>query len=66
MPRPTFDLLKAEGPLPLARPSRGPVGVTPAASIELLRRIGNGQFNLRRLCLKDRRAPAAWNAALSA
>jgi len=36
------------------------------AGIELLRRIGKGQFNLGRLRLKDRRAPAVWKAVLSA
>jgi transposase-like protein len=36
------------------------------AGIELLRRIGKGQFNLGRLRLKDRGAPAVWNAVLPA
>ncbi len=36
------------------------------AGIELLPRIGKGQFNLGRLCLKDRRAPVVWKAVLSA
>jgi transposase-like protein len=36
------------------------------AGIELLRRICKGQFNLGRLRLKDRRAPAVWNAVLAA
>ena len=35
------------------------------AGIELLRRIGKEQFNLSRLRLKDRRAPAVWKAVLS-
>ena len=34
--------------------------------IELLRRIHKGQFNLRSLRLKDRRAPSVWNAVLAA
>jgi transposase-like protein len=34
--------------------------------IELLRRIHKGQFNLRSVRLKDRRAPAVWNAVLAA
>ncbi len=36
------------------------------AGIELLRRIGNGQFNLGQLRLRDRRAPAVWEAVLAA
>jgi transposase-like protein len=36
------------------------------AGIELLRRISKGQFNLARLRLQDRRAPAVWNAVLAA
>jgi transposase-like protein len=36
------------------------------AGIELLRRIRKGQFNLGRLRLKDGRAPAVWDAVLSA
>ena len=36
------------------------------AGIELLRRIRKGQFNLRRLRLNSRSAPASWNAVLSA
>ena len=36
------------------------------AGIELLRRIHKGQFNIGRLCVKDRRAPAVWNAVLAA
>ena len=32
------------------------------ASIDLLRRIHKGQFDLGRLCLKDRSAPATFNA----
>jgi hypothetical protein len=36
------------------------------AGIELLRRIYKRQFNLDRLCLKDRTAPVIWNAVLSA
>ena len=36
------------------------------AGIELLRRIQKGQFNLRRLRLKDRSAPDIWNAVLAA
>ncbi len=36
------------------------------AGIELLRRIHKGQFNLGSLCLKDRSAPAVWNAVLAA
>jgi transposase, IS6 family len=36
------------------------------AGIELLRRIYKGQFSLGRLCLKDRSAPAIWNAVLAA
>ena len=36
------------------------------AGIELLRRIHKGQFNLRRLRLKGRSAPAIWNAVLAA
>jgi hypothetical protein len=35
------------------------------AGIELLRRIHKGQFNLRRLRLKGRSAPAIWNAVLA-
>jgi len=34
--------------------------------IELLRRIYKGQFSLDRLRLKDRSAPAIWNAVLAA
>src|SRR6202046_2205832 len=36
------------------------------AGIELLRRIHKRQLNLGRACLKDRNAPAVWNAALAA
>jgi transposase-like protein len=36
------------------------------AGIELLRRIRKGQFNLRRLRLNGRGAPAIWNAVLAA
>jgi transposase-like protein len=36
------------------------------AGVELLRRIHKGQFNLGRLRLKDRSAPAIWNAVLAA
>jgi hypothetical protein len=36
------------------------------AGIELLRRISKGQFNLARLPLQDRRAPAVWDAVLTA
>ena len=36
------------------------------AGIGLLRRIHKGQFNLRRLRLKGRSAPAIWNAVLTA
>jgi transposase, IS6 family len=36
------------------------------AGIELLRWIHKGQFNLRRLHLKGRSAPAIWNAVLAA
>ncbi|HTW68875.1 MAG TPA: DDE-type integrase/transposase/recombinase [Acetobacteraceae bacterium] len=36
------------------------------AGIELLLRIHKGQFNLGRLRLRDRRAPAVWNAVLAA
>ena len=36
------------------------------AGIELLRRISKGQFNLARLRLQDRRAPAVWDAVLAA
>jgi hypothetical protein len=36
------------------------------AGIELLRRISKGQFNLARLRLQGRRAPAVWDAVLAA
>jgi transposase-like protein len=36
------------------------------AGIELLRRIRKEQFNLTRLRLKDRPAPAVWDAVLAA
>ena len=36
------------------------------AGVELLHRIRKGQFNLGRLRLKDRRAPAIWEAVLMA
>jgi hypothetical protein len=36
------------------------------AGIELLHRIHKGQFDLGKLRLKDRTAPALWNAVLSA
>jgi IS6 family transposase len=36
------------------------------SGIELLHRIHKGQFNLRRLRLKARSAPAIWNAVLAA
>src|SRR5271169_3336211 len=36
------------------------------AGIELLRRIHKGQFNLDRLCLRDRSAPVVCNAVLAA
>jgi len=36
------------------------------AGIELLLRIGKGQFNLGGLRLRDRRAPAVWDAVLAA
>ena len=36
------------------------------AGIKLLLRIKKGQFNLGRLRLKDRLAPAIWEAVLSA
>jgi hypothetical protein len=35
------------------------------AGIELVRRIHKGQFNLGRLCLKDRSTSAVWNAVLA-
>jgi len=35
------------------------------AAIELLLRIRKGQFNLSRLLLRDRRAPAVWDAVLA-
>ena len=38
----------------------------PIAGIELLLRIRKGQFNLSRLRLRDRRAPAVWDAVLAA
>jgi transposase-like protein len=41
-------------------------GAITIAGIELLRRIHKGQFNLDRPCLKDRSAPAVWNAVLAA
>jgi transposase, IS6 family len=37
-----------------------------SAGIELLRRIHKGRFNLDRLLLKDRSAPAVWNAVMAA
>jgi transposase-like protein len=36
------------------------------AGIELMHRIRKGQFNLGRLCLKDRTEPEIWNAVLQA
>jgi transposase-like protein len=36
------------------------------AGIELLLRIRKGQFDLRRLRLRDQRAPAVWDAVLAA
>jgi transposase-like protein len=39
---------------------------TTIAGIELLRRIYKGQFALGHLCLKDKAAPAIWNAVLAA
>jgi transposase-like protein len=36
------------------------------AGVELLRRIHEGQFDLRALRLKDRTAPVVWNVALAA
>ena len=36
------------------------------AGVELLHRIRKGQFNLGRLRLKGRRAPAIWEAVLAA
>ena len=36
------------------------------AGIELLLRIRKRQFNLSRLRLRDRRAPAVWDAVLAA
>lgn len=36
------------------------------AGIELVLRIRNGQFNLARLRLRDRHAPAVWDAVLAA
>lgn len=36
------------------------------AGIELLRRIGKGQFNLGQLRLRSRRTPAVWEAVLAA
>ena len=36
------------------------------AGIELLLQIRKGQFNLSRLRLRDRRAPAVWDAVLAA
>jgi len=36
------------------------------AGVELLRRIRKDQFNLGRLRLRDRRAPAVWEAVLAA
>jgi hypothetical protein len=38
----------------------------PIAGIELLLRIRNGQFNLGRLRLRDRRMPAFWDAVIAA
>jgi hypothetical protein len=40
--------------------------VVTSAGMELLRRIHKGPFNLRWLSLKDRSAPAIWNAMLAA
>jgi hypothetical protein len=37
-----------------------------SACIELLRRIWKGQFNVRRLRLNGRAAPAIWNSVLAA
>jgi transposase-like protein len=39
---------------------------TTIAGIELLRRLHKGQFALGRLRLKDKTAPAIWNAVLAA
>ena len=36
------------------------------SGVELMHRIRKGQFNLRRLSLKDTTAPAVWKALLSA
>ena len=38
---------------------------TTIAGIELLRRIGKNQFALRRLHIRDKTAPAIWNAVLA-
>jgi putative transposase len=39
---------------------------TTVAGIELMHRIGKGQFRLNRLYLIDTTMPAAWNAVLAA
>jgi transposase-like protein len=52
------------GPMPgFKRPRTASVTI---AGIELLRRIRKGQFNLRRLRLDGRAAPAIWNTVLAA
>jgi IS6 family transposase len=43
-----------------------PTAAIVIAGIDLLCRVRKGQFNLGRLRLKDRRAPAVWNAVLAA
>jgi transposase-like protein len=51
---------------PMLRFKRFDTAAITIAGLELLRRIHKGQFNLRRLRLKGRSAPAIWKAVLAA
>jgi hypothetical protein len=52
--------MKTDGEMPAA------AAANTMAGIELMRRIRKGHFNLARLRLRDRRAPAVWDAVPAA
>jgi hypothetical protein len=64
---PVQAITEKVGHFSASRPnSRGQRNPQRVAGIELLLRIRKGQFNLRRLHLNGRAAPAIWNAVLAA
>lgn len=58
--------VKSRGIGPMLGFKRFKTAAITIAGIELLRRIRKGQFNLGRLRLRGRRAPAVWDAVLAA